>query len=49
MLALMFGTALRQDWATAGIQLHYSFIYCLLLAGIQFDHDGADSLLYRGT
>lgn len=49
MLALMFGTTLRQDWATAGIQLNYSFIYCLLLAGIRFDHHGADSLLDRGT
>jgi thiosulfate dehydrogenase [quinone] large subunit len=49
MLALMFGTTLRQDWATAGIQLNYSFIYCLLLAGIRFDHYGADSLLHRGT
>jgi thiosulfate dehydrogenase (quinone) large subunit len=49
MLALMFGTTLRQDWATPGIQLNYSFIYCLLLAGIRFDHYGADSLLHRGT
>jgi thiosulfate dehydrogenase [quinone] large subunit len=36
MLALMFGTTHRQDWATVGIQLNYSFIYCLLLAGIRF-------------
>jgi thiosulfate dehydrogenase (quinone) large subunit len=49
MLALMFGTTHRQDWATVGIQLNYSFIYCLLLAGIRFDHYGADSLLHRGT
>jgi thiosulfate dehydrogenase [quinone] large subunit len=26
MLALIFGTTLRQDWATARIQLNYSFI-----------------------
>ena len=45
MLALMFGMTLSSDWATAGIQLDYSFIYCLLLAGIRFDHYGADSLL----
>jgi thiosulfate dehydrogenase [quinone] large subunit len=49
MLALMFGTTLRQDWATAAIQLNYSFIYFPLLAGIRFDHYGADSLLHRGT
>jgi thiosulfate dehydrogenase (quinone) large subunit len=49
MLAVMFDTTLRQDWATAGIQLNYSFIYCLLLAGIQFDHYGADSLFHRGS
>ena len=49
MLALMFGTTLRQEWATAGIQLNYSFIYCLLLAGIRFDYYGGDSLLHRGT
>jgi hypothetical protein len=46
---LMFGTILRQDWATAGIQINYSFIYCLLLAGIQFDHYGADSIIHRGS
>jgi hypothetical protein len=49
MLALMFGTTLRQDWATAGFSSTTPFIYCLLLAGIQFDHYGADSLLHRGT
>ncbi len=49
MLALMFSTTLRQDWELVGIQLNYSFIYCLLLAGIRFDHYGADSLLHRGT
>ena len=49
MLVLMFGTSLRQDWATVGIQLNYSLIYCLLLAGIRFDFYGADSLLHRGS
>jgi uncharacterized membrane protein YphA (DoxX/SURF4 family) len=29
MLALMFGTTLRKDWATVGIQFNYSLIYCL--------------------
>lgn len=49
MLALMFGTTLRQCWATAAIQLNYFFIYCLLLAGMRLDHYGADGLLHRGT
>jgi hypothetical protein len=44
----MFGKTLRQDWATAPIQLNYFFIYSLLLAGIRLDHYGADSLLHRG-
>lgn len=33
MLALMFGTTLRQDWVTVGIRLNYSFIYCLCSPG----------------
>ena len=49
MLVLIFGTTLRQDWATVGIQLNYSFIYYLLLAGIRLDNYGADSLLHPGT
>ncbi|HEY4051644.1 MAG TPA: DoxX family protein [Acidobacteriaceae bacterium] len=34
MLVLTFGSALRQDWPTVGIQLTYSLIYSLLLPGI---------------
>ena len=37
MLVLMFGSALRQDWSTVVIQLTYSLIYCVLLAGAQVD------------
>lgn len=37
MLILTFGSALRQDWPTVGIQLIYSFVYCVLIAGAQFD------------
>ncbi|MEO6802970.1 MAG: DoxX family membrane protein [Granulicella sp.] len=31
MLALMFGTALRQDWSTVALQLFYSFLFAVLL------------------
>lgn len=37
MLILTFGSTLRQDWPTVGIQLTYSVVYSLLLAGIQFN------------
>jgi thiosulfate dehydrogenase (quinone) large subunit len=33
MLVLTFGSTLRQDWSTVGIQLMYSLVYSLLLAG----------------
>ena len=47
MLALTFGSALRQDWPTVGIQLTYSFVYCALIAGAHFDGYCLDSLLDR--
>jgi thiosulfate dehydrogenase (quinone) large subunit len=34
MLALTFGTVLRQDWNVAAIQLLYSTVYALLVAGL---------------
>jgi thiosulfate dehydrogenase (quinone) large subunit len=37
MLILTFGSTLRQDWQTVGIQLTYSFIYSVLLAGGRFN------------
>jgi thiosulfate dehydrogenase (quinone) large subunit len=49
MLALTFGSALRQDWPTVGIQLTYSFVYCVLIAGAHFDGYCLDRLLnHRG-
>ena len=45
MLALTFGSTLRQDWPTVGIQLTYSVVYSLLLAGIRFNCYSADRLL----
>jgi thiosulfate dehydrogenase [quinone] large subunit len=32
MLVLTFGSTLRQDWPTVGIQLMYSLVYSILLA-----------------
>jgi thiosulfate dehydrogenase [quinone] large subunit len=45
MLFLTFGSTLRQDWPTVGIQLTYSVVYSLLLAGIRFNSYGIDRLL----
>jgi len=44
MLVLTFGSTLRQDWPTVGIQLTYSVVYSLLLAGIRFNSYGVDRL-----
>ena len=45
MLILTFGSTLRQDWPTVGIQLTYSVVYSLLLAGIRFNSYSVDWLL----
>jgi thiosulfate dehydrogenase [quinone] large subunit len=45
MLVLTVGSTLRQDWATVGIQLTYSVVYSLLLAGVRFNSHGVDRLL----
>jgi thiosulfate dehydrogenase [quinone] large subunit len=47
MLVLTFGSTLRQDWPTVGIQLTYSFIYCALIAGARFDGYCLDRVLDR--
>lgn len=47
MLVLTFGSVLRQDWPTVGIQLTYSFVYCALIAGAHFDGYCLDRLLDR--
>ena len=44
MLILMFGSALREDWSTVGIQLTYSVVCCILIAGVRFDGFGIDHL-----
>jgi thiosulfate dehydrogenase [quinone] large subunit len=47
MLILTFGSTLRQDWQTVGIQLIYSVVYSLLLAGIRFNCYDVDRLFPR--
>ena len=47
MLVLMFGSTLRQDWQTVGIQLIYSVVYCILLAGVRFNSYSVDRALRR--
>jgi len=49
MLVLTFGSTLRQDWPTVGIQLTYSLVYSFLLAGIRFDSYGIDQMLRSST
>lgn len=44
MLVLMFGSSLREDWSTVEIQLTYSVVYCILIAGVRFDGFGIDRL-----
>ena len=43
MLVLMFGSTLRQDWPTVGIQLMYSLVYSILLAGTPGNYYSIDS------
>ena len=38
MLVLTFGSTLRQNWPTVGIQLMYSLVYSLLLAGVRVNY-----------
>jgi thiosulfate dehydrogenase [quinone] large subunit len=46
MLVLTFGSTLRQDWPTVGIQLTYSLVYALLLATIRFNSYSVDRRLH---
>jgi thiosulfate dehydrogenase (quinone) large subunit len=45
--ALIFGTALRSDWATVGIQMIYSITYYLLLANMVDNRFSLDTLFRR--
>lgn len=46
MLLLTFGTALRQDWNVAAIQLLYSIVYALLIAGLRHNAFSVDEKLF---
>jgi thiosulfate dehydrogenase [quinone] large subunit len=47
MTALVFGTALRSDWTTVGIQMIYALSYYLLLANLAENYFSLDTLLRR--
>jgi len=49
MLTLTFGTTLRQDWPSAGLQLIYSIVYAALLAFRSLNLYSVDSLLHRNS
>ena len=46
MLALTFGTALRQDWDVAGVQLLYTAIYAALIAALRFNGLSVDQKVF---
>jgi thiosulfate dehydrogenase (quinone) large subunit len=47
IFALVFGTALRSDWDTLGIQMIYAAIYYLLLVSRTYDRFSIDHLRRR--
>jgi thiosulfate dehydrogenase [quinone] large subunit len=47
IIALVFGTALRSDWDTLGIQMIYAAIYYLLLVSRIYDRFSIDQLRRR--
>ncbi len=47
MIALTFGTCLRQDWNVAGLQLIYSTVYFLLIGLLRHNAFSVDALFSR--
>lgn len=47
MAALVFGTVLRSDWPTVGIQMIHAIAYYLLLANVADDSISLDALLRK--
>jgi len=47
MICLIFGTGLRSDWPTVGIQMIYSITYFLLLFYRRYNMLSVDSLVTR--
>jgi len=44
--ALVFGTAMRSDWNTVGVQMIYAITYYLLLANRSSDRFSLDALFF---
>ena len=42
MLALLFGNTTRQDWGTAGNNMHYTLYFCILIAANAYDSFALD-------
>ena len=49
ILVLTFGSTLRQDWQSAGLQLIYAALYSGLLGLIRYNRYSLDTLLRRRT
>jgi thiosulfate dehydrogenase [quinone] large subunit len=49
MLGLTFGTALRQDWDVAAIQLLYSVVYAALIAALRFNSLSVDQKAFAAV
>jgi thiosulfate dehydrogenase [quinone] large subunit len=49
MLGLTFGTALRQDWDVAGIQLLYSVVYAALIAALRHNSLSVDQKAFAAV
>jgi thiosulfate dehydrogenase (quinone) large subunit len=49
LVALTFGSTLRQDWESAGLQLIYALVYAALLAFLGYDRFALDLVLWRPT
>jgi len=46
ILSLTFGSTLRQDWASAGLQLVYALLYAILLATREYNKFSLDAWLF---
>jgi thiosulfate dehydrogenase (quinone) large subunit len=49
MLALTFGTTLRQDWDVAAIQLFYSTVYAILIAALRYNSLSVDEKVFAAA
>jgi thiosulfate dehydrogenase [quinone] large subunit len=46
ILSLTFGSTLRQDWESAGLQLIYALLYAILLATREYNKFSLDTWLF---